>query len=433
MELAKGANAPLAVSDVLVEITAGVTVDVAALLLTVDGKVRSDNDFIFYNQPQGPGVTAQPPNRIRVVPAQVPADIEKIAVTASLDAGVNWGQAGPPRVAVLDAATGNTLATFTPTGLSTETALVAAEIYRRQGTWKVRAVGQGYTNGLAGIATDFGISVDDAPAAPPQSAQGFPPPSPYPSSPPPPPGYAPPPQPGYASPAQPGYAPPPSPPGYAQPGYAPPPSPPGAEPVQTAKFGQPTVSLDKGRVSLRKNETVSLTKQGTPPLTRVRMALGWDPTPGGPRIDLDASVIAYDANGKKLANVYFLKQSAFHGAISHSGDNLTGRGEGDDEIISVDLMALPPEVYALVFTVNSFSEHKFDRVSRAFCRLVDDTTNAELVRFELSQGEPRTGVFLSMLTRGPAGWNMTGLGEYENGATVKKMVDPGKRFVLAAR
>ncbi|UFS94955.1 TerD family protein [Nocardia huaxiensis] len=387
MELVKGANAPLAATDVLVEISAGVTVDVAALLLTADGKVRSDNDFVFYNQPHGPGVTAQPPNRIRVVPAQVPADIEKIAVTASLDGpGANWGQAGTPRVAVLDAATGAVLATFAPTGLSTETALVACEIYRRQGAWKVRAVGQGYANGLAGIATDFGISVDDAP--PPQPASAYPPPA----------------QPAPTAPAPP-----------------------------QATFGQPTISLDKGRVSLRKNETVSLTKQGTPPLTRVRMALGWDPAPGGPRIDLDASVIAYDAAGKKLANVYFLKQSAFRGAISHSGDNLTGRGEGDDEIISVDLMALPPEVYALVFTVNSFSGHKFDRVARAFCRLVDDTSNAELVRFELSQGEPRTGVFLSMLTRAPAGWNMTALGDYENGATVKKMVEPGKRFVLATR
>lgn len=433
MELSKGANAPISAGEVLVEVASSVPVDVAALLVAATGKVRSDNDFVFYNQPIGPGVTAQPPNRVRVVTREVPADIDKVVITASLDGTgpATWGQAGPLRITLLDAASGANLATFTPTDLSTETAVVACEIYRRQGAWKVRAVGQGYANGLAGIATDFGISVDDKPAPAPQPQPYSPPPPPYS----PPPSYGQPqPQP-YGQPQQ-SYSPQPGASPYPPPAQSYPPPQPYPAPAPphpaaaTAKFGQATVSLDKGGVvSLRKNETVSLTKQGAPPLTRVRMALGWDPAVHGKSIDLDASVIAYDRRAKKLANVWFLKLTGFSGAITHSGDNLTGAGEGDDEVISVDLNRLPPDVYALVFTVNSFSGHKFDKVGHAFCRLVDDLTGAELVRFELSQGPPRTGVFMCMLTRGPQFWNMTGLGEYADGATVRKMVDPGKRFV----
>ncbi|WP_433522265.1 TerD family protein [Nocardia pseudovaccinii] len=69
-------------------------------------------------------------------------------------------------------------------------------------------------------------------------------------------------------------------------------------------------------------------------------------------------------------------------------------------------------------------------MNRAYCRLVDDQSDTELVRFELSKGEPTTGVFMCMLTRDAYGWNMTALGEYAKGMTVRKMIDPGKRFVL---
>ncbi|MFF2553138.1 TerD family protein [Nocardia sp. NPDC058058] len=434
MELTKGANAPINTDEVVVEVSAATAVDVAALLLTTTGKVRSDSDFIFYNQPVGPGVTAQPPNRIRVTTRLVPAEIDRIVVTASLDGSgpPNWGRAGRLTITVADPAGRSTLASFTPTDLSTETALIGVEIYRRQGGWKVRAVGQGYANGLAGIATDFGITVDDAPAA----QQGYtpppvnyPPPAPttvnYPPPAPnyPPPSYYPPPQ------QNPYPAPPPYQQGAPQQPYAPQPQ--SFAPPPQPRFGEATVSLDKGRVSLSKNETVSLTKTGAPSLTRVKMALGWDPAKRGKDIDLDASVVAYNRQAKELGKVWFVKLSAFKGAIKHSGDNLTGAGEGDDEVITVDLPALPADVYALLFTVNSYSGQKFDEIARAFCRLVDDYSGAELVRFELSRGDRRTGLFMCMLTRAPHGWNMTALGEYGDGATVSKMIDPGKRFVLA--
>ncbi|MCC3770379.1 TerD family protein, partial [Streptomyces sp. UNOC14_S4] len=171
-----GSNIPLSVARVTVDVTAPVRLDVSGLLLTADGKVRSDDDFVFYNQPSGPGVThraasGSTPDAITVDTAAVPADIEKIVVTASPDAAGTSFAGIEPTATVRSADDGSVIATFTPPRLGAETALVTVEVYRRAGAWKVRAVGQGYANGLAGIATDFGVSVEEpaqptAPAAP---------------------------------------------------------------------------------------------------------------------------------------------------------------------------------------------------------------------------------------------------------------------------
>lgn len=172
-----GSNIPLPISRVAVDVAAPVRLDVSGLLLTADGKVRSDDDFIFYNQPSGPGVghrsgRGSAPDAIVVDTAAVPAGIEKIVITASPDAAGQTFQGIEPTATVRSADDGSVLASFTPPRLGTETALVIVEIYLRNGAWKVRAVGQGYANGLAGIATDFGVSVEEpaAPAAPPMPA-----------------------------------------------------------------------------------------------------------------------------------------------------------------------------------------------------------------------------------------------------------------------
>ncbi|NEC00049.1 TerD family protein, partial [Streptomyces anulatus] len=169
-----GSNIPLSAVRVAVDVAAPVRLDVSGLLLTADGKVRSDDDFIFYNQPSGPGVTyrsggGSAPDAIVVDTAAVPPGIEKIVVTASPDAAGQTFQGVEPTATVRNADDGSALATFTPPRLGTETALVVIEIYLRNGAWKARAVGQGYANGLAGIATDFGVSVEEpaAPVAPP--------------------------------------------------------------------------------------------------------------------------------------------------------------------------------------------------------------------------------------------------------------------------
>ncbi|KAB1987395.1 TerD family protein [Streptomyces triticiradicis] len=387
-----GSNIPLPVSRVTVDVTAPVRLDVSSLLLTADGKVRSDADFVFYNQPTGPGVTYRSgggtaPDAITVDTAAVPPGIEKIVVTASPDAAGQSFQGIEPTATIRNADDNTVLATFTPPRLGPETALVIVEVYLRNGAWKARAVGQGYANGLAGIATDFGVSVEE-PAQPAPVAQ---PPA-----------------------ADPRLAAP-------QPPAAPPMPPmPPAPPAATGK-----INLDKGRVSLQKNQTVSLVKGGAPLLSKVQMGLGWEPAFRGKDIDLDASVIAYGPQRNHIDSCYFGKLSIVNGAIKHSGDNLTGEGGGDDEVITVDLGRLPQEVTGLVFTVNSFSGQKFTEVAKAYCRLIDAASGEELVRFDLTNAEAQTGVMMAKLIKQFSGeWEMTAMGAFIKSRTVRGMVKP---------
>ncbi|WP_123978087.1 MULTISPECIES: TerD family protein [Streptomyces] len=382
-----GSNIPLPVSRVAVDVAAPVRLDVSGLLLTGDGKVRSDDDFIFYNQPNGPGVTYRSgggasPDAITVDTAAVPPGIEKIVVTASPDAAGQTFQGIEPTATIRNADDGSVLATFTPPHLGTETALVVVEIYLRGGAWKARAVGQGYANGLAGIATDFGVTVEEPAAAAPEAPAVQPAPA------------------------------------AAPPMPAAPPAPPAP--------GAGKINLDKGRVSLQKNQTVSLVKGGRPLLAQVKMGLGWEPAFRGKDIDLDASVIAYGPQRDHVDSCYFGKLSILNGAIKHSGDNLTGEGGGDDEVIVVDLGRIPPEVTGLVFTVNSFSGQKFTEVAKAYCRLLDASTDEELVRFDLTNAEAQTGVMMAKLVRQFSGeWDMTAIGQFVKARTVRNMVKPG--------
>lgn len=178
----KGANLPVPAPAVRVELGwrsgAGVPdVDASALLL-VSGRVRSDADFVFYNQPEhasgavrhegrktgGDGVT----DTVTVDLGRVEPAVERIVLAASADGG-SFGQVPGLHVRVLDAAAGTEIARYDSQDATVETAFVLGELYRRQGSWKFRAVGQGYDSGLAGLATDFGISVDEPrrPAEPP--------------------------------------------------------------------------------------------------------------------------------------------------------------------------------------------------------------------------------------------------------------------------
>ncbi|MCB5907275.1 TerD family protein [Streptomyces pinistramenti] len=410
-----GSNLPLTSARVAVDVTAPARLDVSGLLLTAEGKVRSDDDFVFYNQPNGPGVThssgaAGGGDTITVDTTAVPDGIEKIVVTASLDAPGATFAGTEPTGTVRNAQDGSVLASFTPPQLGAETALVVVEIYRRNGAWKVRAVGQGYADGLAGIATDFGVSVEEPAASEPQAAPA-PTPAPQPQAP-------------VAPPAGQWGPPAGAPAPLAPPPAAVPPAPP-APPAAPAP-GAGKINLDKGRVSLQKNQTVSLVKGGRPLLSSVAMGLGWEPAFRGKDIDLDASVIAYGPDRKKVANCFFGKLQVLNGAIQHSGDNLTGDGSGDDEVITVHLGGIPPEVTGLVFTVNSFSGQKFTEVAKAYCRLTDARTGEELVRFDLTGAEARTGVMMAKLIRQFSGeWEMTAMGEFVDARTVRGMVKPG--------
>ncbi|WP_371639377.1 TerD family protein [Streptomyces virginiae] len=408
-----GSNLPLNAVRVTVDVAAPVRLDVSALLLTADGKVRSDADFIFFNQPTGPGVSYRSgggatPDSITVDTGAVPPGIERIVVTASPDAAGQTFQGIEPTATVRNADGGAVIAGFTPPQLGTETALVVVEIYLRGGVWKVRAVGQGYANGLAGIATDFGVSVDEEPAAP--QAVAAPPAPPAPAAP-------------QAPPAS--YPPSPWLGGATQPA-APAPAAPVAPPAPAAPApGAGKINLDKGRVSLQKNQTVSLVKGGRPLLSQVKMGLGWEPAFRGKDIDLDASVIAYGPQRNHIDSCYFGKLSILGGAVKHSGDNLTGEGAGDDEVIVVDLGRIPADATGLVFTVNSFSGQKFTEVAKAYCRLIDAASGEELVRFDLTGAEPQTGVMMAKLIKQFSGeWEMTAMGDFVKSRTVRGMVKP---------
>ncbi|MDX3585389.1 TerD family protein [Streptomyces europaeiscabiei] len=395
-----GSNIPLPATRVAVDVAAPVRLDVSGLLLTADGKVRSDDDFIFFNQPTGPGVTYRSgggttPDSITVDTTAVPPGIEKIVITASPDAAGQTFQGIEPTATIRNAADGSVISTFTPPQLGTETALVIVEIYLRNGAWKARAVGQGYANGLAGIATDFGVTVEEPAPAPARPAPTMQPPA------------APP-----APSMDPRVTAPPA-----------PPAPPAAPPAPAPGAGK--INLDKGRVSLQKNQTVSLVKGGRPLLSQVKMGLGWEPAYRGKDIDLDASVIAYGPQRNHIDSCYFGKLSIVNGAIKHSGDNLTGEGGGDDEVIVVDLGRLPQEVTGLVFTVNSFSGQKFTEVAKAYCRLLDAATGEELVRFDLTNAEAQTGVMMAKLIKQFSGeWDMTAMGDFVKSRTVRGMVKP---------
>lgn len=153
----------------------GPDVDASALLL-VAGKVRSDADFVFYNQPAHASGAVRHEGK-RTAPdgvtdtllvdfGKVEPGIERIVVAASADGG-SFGRVSGLYVRVTDAAGGSELARFESADATVETAFILGELYLRQGAWKFRAVGQGYSTGLEGLATDFGISVDEPQQAPP--------------------------------------------------------------------------------------------------------------------------------------------------------------------------------------------------------------------------------------------------------------------------
>ncbi|MER7698116.1 TerD family protein [Streptomyces sp. NPDC096095] len=183
MTMQKGSNVPVPAGAVRVELGWDVApgapdVDASALLL-VAGKVRGDADFVFYNQPAHASGAVRHEGK-RTAPDRVtdtllvdfgktePA-IERIVVAASADGG-SFSRVSGLHVRITDAADGAELARFDSTDATVETAFILGELYLRQGAWKFRAVGQGYSTGLEGLATDFGISVDEPRQAAPEPA-----------------------------------------------------------------------------------------------------------------------------------------------------------------------------------------------------------------------------------------------------------------------
>lgn len=189
-------------------------------------------------------------------------------------------------------------------------------------------------------------------------------------------------------------------------------------------------------VSLAKGQTVSLQKSSGGSLTRVRMGLGWDAVKkrgffGSKEreIDLDASVILFDGAGQVVDLVWYGQLKSRDGSVLHTGDNLTGAGDGDDESIKVDLTAVPSQVTALVFTVNSFSGQGFSKVENAFCRLLDEADESEIARYDLTGSGPHTAQVMAKVVRAGGGWQMTAIGALANGRDVKSLVPAAQQHL----
>ncbi|MFD0209395.1 VWA domain-containing protein [Streptomyces hirsutus] len=176
--MSKGSNLPVDARVVRAELAwaagAGVPdIDGSALLLTESGRVRDDGDLVFYNQPRHTSgavthlgkrsAAGAATDTVEVDLPRLEPVVERVVLCASSDGGT-FGQVPGLVLRLLDAGTGAEIARFDMVA-GTETAFIGGELYRRQGKWKFRAVGQGYAAGLAGLATDFGITVDDAPSA----------------------------------------------------------------------------------------------------------------------------------------------------------------------------------------------------------------------------------------------------------------------------
>ncbi len=184
-------------------------------------------------------------------------------------------------------------------------------------------------------------------------------------------------------------------------------------------------------VNMTKGQKVSLAKRGGGSLSLVRMGLGWDAVKkrgmfGGSKsqsIDLDASALLFDAAHNLVDAVWFRQLRSKDGSVQHTGDNRTGAGEGDDESVIVDLSSLPPTITQIVFTVNSFTGQDFSQIENAFCRLVDDTTNEELARYELTGSGQHNAQIMAKVSRGGAGeWTMTAIGAIASGRTFQDLL-----------
>jgi stress response protein SCP2 len=188
--------------------------------------------------------------------------------------------------------------------------------------------------------------------------------------------------------------------------------------------------LPPSTIGLRRDEWISLARPDGVPLDKLVVGAGWQPVPGLASVDLDASVIAFDAQGTKLEIVWHRNAHEYMGALQHTGDSKTGTLVGDAEEILVDLARLPNEVAALVFTITSFTGQRFTDVTQAYFRMADQVTGHELVRFDLSDTQPSTAVLMAIVRRGTTEvWGVRAIGEFHDTRFVKKLVGPAARHV----
>jgi stress response protein SCP2 len=168
-------------------------------------------------------------------------------------------------------------------------------------------------------------------------------------------------------------------------------------------------------MELAQGQEVPLVTEDGQSLTTVQMAVGWDHSPtagfigsGAAPIDLDASAVQF-AGGQFFDLAFFNNLATRDGSVVHLGDNTTGKGEGDDEVITVDLTRVYPKVDSMLFIVSSYQGHSLEYIRNAYCRIID-ADGAEFARFTLTLGVRETGVIMAKLFRDGPGWKLRPLG-----------------------
>jgi len=172
-------------------------------------------------------------------------------------------------------------------------------------------------------------------------------------------------------------------------------------------------------VSLSKGGNVSLSKEA-PGLTAVNVGLGWDVnTFSGGEFDLDATAIIVNGAGKVLSDghfVFFNNLKSADGSVEHLGDNLTGEGEGDDEVIKVNLATIPAEAERVVFAVSIYDadnrRQNFGAVRNAFIRVVNQANSAEIARYDLTEdASVETAMVFGEVYRNGPEWKFKAVGQ----------------------
>jgi tellurium resistance protein TerD len=172
-------------------------------------------------------------------------------------------------------------------------------------------------------------------------------------------------------------------------------------------------------VSLNKGGNVSLTKEA-PGLTAVLVGLGWDVrTTTGADFDLDASALMVGTSGKILSDAHFIffnNLTSPDGSVEHTGDNLTGEGEGDDEVIKVNLQGVPQDVDKVVVTVSIYDAEargqSFGQVRNAYIRVVNQAGEAEITRYDLTEdASTETAMVFGELYRNGPEWKFRAVGQ----------------------
>ncbi len=183
-------------------------------------------------------------------------------------------------------------------------------------------------------------------------------------------------------------------------------------------------------LTLSKGQNLSLTKTD-PGLNNVLIGLGWDPrVTDGSEFDLDASAFLLNDSGKVRAPadfIFYNQMKSACGSVEHTGDNRTGEGEGDDEQMKVDLSKVPADVNKIAITVTihdaQLRGQSFGQVANAFIRIVNDTTGAEVVRYDLSEDySTEAAMVFAELYRNNGEWKFKAVGQGYAGG-LKTMCD----------